>query len=101
FPRNLNHIFASQTVRFLCKLRVLFWSKYHLGYSFPVAQIDKYDAAMIAGNVDPAGEGGVLADVALAKCIAIVRPVHGHAVPDTLKNFATLSSSESPQINDY
>ena len=54
-------------MRFLCKLRVLFWSKNNLSDPFAVAQVDKYDAAMIARNVDPAGEGGVLADVALAK----------------------------------
>jgi hypothetical protein len=63
----LNHIFAPQTVRFLCKLRVLFWSKNNLSDPFPVAQVDKYDAAMIARNVDPTSKDGFLADVGLTK----------------------------------
>ena len=87
-------------MRFFRELRILFWSKDNLSDSFAIAQINKYDAAVIARNVDPTGKGRVLADVDLAKGIAIMRPVGGHVEPETLKNFATLSSSASPAMSD-
>ena len=67
FPRDLNDVFAPQTVRLLCQLGVFFRSKHNLRKTLSVAQVDKYDAAMIARNVDPTGKRGILADVAFAE----------------------------------
>ena len=73
---DLNHVFAAQTVRLFRHRSVLLRAKDNLGQTFAIAQIDEDDAAMIARDVHPAGERDLLADVDLAKRIAIVRAIH-------------------------
>ena len=65
--RNLNHIFAAQRVRLLCKLRVFLGAKNYLRQSFAVAQINEDHAAVIAGDIYPSGKRDLLADIAFAK----------------------------------
>src|SRR5437764_11637728 len=61
-------------------VRVLLRPKHDLSEAFPIAEIYKCDAAMIARNVHPAGKGHLLADVAFPQCIAVVRPVHARSL---------------------
>jgi hypothetical protein len=63
----LNNIFAAQRVRLLCKLRIFPRAKYHLSQSFSVAQINENHAAVIAGDVYPAGKRDLPTDIAFAK----------------------------------
>ena len=65
--RNLDHIFAAQSVRFFRKLCVFLGAKDNLCQSFAIAQIDENDAAVIARDVHPAGKRDRFADVAFAK----------------------------------
>ena len=65
--RNLNHIFAAQRVRLLCKLGIFLRAKNHLSQSFAVAQINENHAAMIAGDIHPSGKRDLPADIAFAK----------------------------------
>ena len=65
--RNLNHIFAAQRVRLLCKLGIFLRAKNHLSQSFAVAQINENHAAVIAGDVHPSGKRDLPADIAFAK----------------------------------
>jgi hypothetical protein len=73
---DLNHIFATQCMRLLCKLGVFFRAKDNLRQTFAIAQIDENDAAVIARDVHPTGKRDLPADVGFAKRTAIVRAVH-------------------------
>ena len=64
---HFDHIFATQTVGLLRYFGILFRAKDDLGKAFAVAQIDENDAAMVARNVHPSGEGGFVADVSFAQ----------------------------------
>ncbi len=55
---------------------VFFRTKDDLGKSLPIAQIDENHAAMIARDLDPAGQRNLLADIGFTKRIAVVRAVH-------------------------
>jgi hypothetical protein len=59
-----------------CKFRVFLRTENNLRQAFAIAKIDKNNAAMIAQNMDPAGERDPLADVAFAKLIAVMRSRH-------------------------
>src|SRR4029077_13524794 len=65
--RNLNDIFAAQRVRLLCKLSIFLRAEYQLSQSFAVAQINENHAAVIAGDVYPAGKRDLPTDIAFAK----------------------------------
>ena len=58
------------------QLRIFLGTENDLGQSFAIAQIDENDAAMIAPDMDPAGEFGGAADVGSAQLVAMMCPIH-------------------------
>jgi hypothetical protein len=73
---DFDHIFAPQCMRLLRKVGIFFRAKDYLCQTFAVAQIDEDDPAMVTRDMHPTGERDLLADLALAKRIAIVRAIH-------------------------
>src|SRR4051812_18273713 len=69
-----------EVVRFLRQPGIFFRAEYDLGKPFAVAQIDEDHAAVIAANMNPAGKGGGLSDVALAQFVAMMGPVHARSL---------------------
>ena len=63
-------------MRLLCDLGIFFRAKNDLSQTFPIAQIDENDAAMIARDVHPAGERSHAANVDLAQLIAVMSAFH-------------------------
>ncbi len=63
----MNDVFAAQRVRLFCELGVFLWTENHLSQSFAIAQINEDHAAVVAGDIHPAGKRDLPADVAFAK----------------------------------
>src|SRR5262249_42069967 len=75
-PGDLDDIFTAQRMRLFRKLGIFFRSKYDLCKSLAIAQVDENYAAVIASDVYPSGERGLLADIGFPKRIAMVRAKH-------------------------
>ena len=67
-------------VRLLCQFGVFFRPENDLHEPFPIAQIDKNDATMIAHDMNPTGENGGRADIFLAQLVAMMGPVHARSL---------------------
>src|SRR5713101_1455028 len=74
--RNLDHIFAAQTVPLLRNFCVFFRAKDNLRQTFAIPQINEDDSAMVTRDMHPTGERDLPADIAFPKGIAIVRAIH-------------------------
>ena len=59
------------------QLRVFLRAKDHLGQAFPITQINENNAAMIAADVDPAGELDRATNVGGAQLGAVMGAIHG------------------------
>jgi hypothetical protein len=80
FSFYLNNIFMPEVMSFLGELGVLFRPKNDLRQAFAISQIDEDHPAMIAPDMDPAGESGRGADVLLAEFVAMMRAIHASSL---------------------
>ena len=74
---DLEDIFISQRVRGAGSVWTFFGPKHDLGSSFAVSEIDEDDASVVAGGIDPPGQGDFLTDVSEPEFVAVMRAVHG------------------------
>src|SRR5580693_6046763 len=102
---NLNHVFTTQCMRLLRKLRIFLRPKHDLSQAFAIAEINENYPAVIAGDIYPTSQCDLSADVALAKRIAVMRAIHARSKntrhseqsEESRKRFATIEFAERKQ----